>query len=83
MAQIENTVTLEDVVHLAKQLSAVDKMRLIERVAPDIEQALEQVEAPAGLSLWGLWAGLGPVPSAEEIDEARREEWANFPRDDI
>ncbi len=34
-------------------------------------------------SLLGLWADLGPAPSAEDIDEARREMWANFPRDDI
>ncbi len=34
-------------------------------------------------SLLGLWADLGPAPSAEDIDEARREAWANFPRDDI
>ena len=34
-------------------------------------------------SLWGLCADLGPAPSAEEIDKVRREEWANFPREDI
>jgi hypothetical protein len=31
----------------------------------------------------GLCADLGPAPSAEEIDEARREMWATFPRDDV
>ncbi len=34
-------------------------------------------------SLLGLWADFGPAPSAEDIDEARREMWDNFPRDDI
>ncbi|HET7077011.1 MAG TPA: hypothetical protein VFM49_06110 [Chloroflexia bacterium] len=29
-------------------------------------------------SLYGLWADLGSAPSAEEIDQARREAWANF-----
>jgi hypothetical protein len=34
-------------------------------------------------SLLGLCADLGPAPSAEDTDEARREMWANFPREDI
>lgn len=34
-------------------------------------------------SLLGLGADLGPAPSGEEIDGARREAWANFPREDI
>ena len=29
----------------------------------------------------GLWADLGPEPSAEEIDAARCEAWQNFPPD--
>ena len=31
----------------------------------------------------GLWADLNIDLSAEEIDEARREMWKNFPRDDF
>jgi len=31
----------------------------------------------------GLWADLNIDLSAEDIDEARREAWKNFPRDDI
>jgi hypothetical protein len=34
-------------------------------------------------SLRGALADLGPAPSAEDIDEVRREMWANFPRDDM
>jgi hypothetical protein len=34
-------------------------------------------------SLKGLCADLGIHITAEEIDEARREMWANFPRDDF
>ena len=33
-------------------------------------------------SLLSLVADLGPAPSAEEIDEARREMWAGFAQDD-
>jgi Protein of unknown function (DUF2281) len=31
----------------------------------------------------GLWADLGIDITAEDIDEARREMWGNFPREDI
>jgi hypothetical protein len=31
----------------------------------------------------GLWEDLGVDISADEIDEARREMWGNFPREDI
>jgi hypothetical protein len=79
-------VTLEAVLGLARQLSPIDQVRLIEQLAPHIEQAL----APSGAGgnapswdLWGLLADLGAAPSAEEIDEARREAWANFPHGDV
>lgn len=80
----ENTLRLDDVVTLALQLSPVDKVRLIEKLAPVLERDL--ISKPAGISqrsLYGLCADLGPAPSAEEIDQARREAWANFPREDI
>ncbi len=32
-------------------------------------------------SLEGLWAGLGITITEEDIAEARREMWGNFPRD--
>lgn len=31
----------------------------------------------------GLWADLGVSLSAEDIDEARKEMWGNFPRNDV
>jgi hypothetical protein len=80
---VEKVVTLEEVLDLAKQLSPVDKVRLIQRVAPEIEREFMLAKRPPRKSLLGLCADLGPAPSAEEIDEARREEWANFPREDI
>ena len=53
----------------------------------DLEAKLQGTyQAPARKpfqSLHGALADLGPAPSAEEIDEARREAWANFPRDDF
>jgi hypothetical protein len=32
---------------------------------------------------FGLWSDLGLSISAEEIDQARREMWGNFPREDV
>ena len=38
---MDNLVTLNEVLDLAKRLSPLDKLRLIERVAPQIEQELK------------------------------------------
>lgn len=74
-------MTLEEVLNLIKQLSVVDKVRLIERIALEIERELMTIKPTSRKSLWGLCADLGQTPSAEDIDQARREEWANFPED--
>ena len=83
MVQRNDGVTLEEVLKLARQLSPVDKVRLIERVAPDIEHELAAGYPGRTRSLLGLLKDLGPAPSAEQIDAARREAWDGFPRDDI
>ena len=80
---MQSTATLNEVFDLAKKLSPRDKIRLIEHMAPEVERDLLASQPKPRKSLWGLWANLGPAPSAEEIDEARREEWTNFPREDI
>lgn len=80
---MERVVTLEEALDLVKQLSALDKAHLIERIVPDIERELMVTRPAPRKSLWGLCVDLGPAPSAEEIGQARREEWANFPREDI
>ncbi len=80
------SVTLEAVLDLARQLSPVDQVRLIEQIAPQLEQVLAATSPPKRVpiqDLWGLCMPLGPAPSAEEIDAARQDAWANFPRDDI
>jgi len=75
--------TLEEVLTLASQLSLVDKVRLIEGVAAQIERELAAARPVPRKSLRGLWTDLRAAPSAEEIDAARREAWANFPREEI
>ena len=79
----EDGAVLEDVIAVALRLSPVDKVRLVERVASVLENDLVASRPAPRRSLRGLWADLGPAPSAEEIDEARREAWASFPREDI
>ena len=75
--------SLEEVLELARRLSTVDKVRLIERVSPQIEAELSvQARAPRR-SVWGICRDLGPAPSADSIDDARREMLAGFPRGDV
>lgn len=76
-------MTFEQVLNMVKQLSLIDKVRLIERIAPEIEQELTVTSPTPRKSLWGLCADLGTAPSAEDIDEVRILEWGNFPREDF
>jgi hypothetical protein len=75
--------TLEQVVSLARQLPPVEKIRLIERMVPEIERDMLSQRPPRRKSLLGLCADLGPAPSAEDVVEIRREMWAGFPREDV
>jgi hypothetical protein len=80
---MSTAANLERVLTIARQLSALDKVRLIERLAPQTEQDLKAMRPVRYMSLLGLCADLGSAPSAEEIDAARREAWAGFPREDV
>jgi hypothetical protein len=71
----------EEVVTLALRLSPVEKVRLLERLAVTLEQDLQPKQALR--SLYGSFADLGDAPSAEAIDDTRREVWSNFPREDV
>lgn len=75
------TVVLEDVMALVKQLPARDKMRLIAWIAPEIERELPVDHPQSQEVLRGLWRGLDITE--EDIAEARREMWGNFPRGDV
>ncbi len=76
-------MTLQEVLALAKQLSPIDKVRLIQQLTPDLEEELARQKPQPTKSLWGLCADLGTAPSTEEIDLTRKEEWNNFPREEI
>ena len=74
---------LQAVMTLAVRLPPQDKVRLIERVASALERELQETGLAPRRSLYGWCADLGPAPSAEVIDEVRREAWSIFPREDI
>ncbi len=71
-------MTLQEVLKLAKQLSPMDKIRLIQQLTPDLEQELTQQTPQPTKSLWGLCVDLGTAASTEDIDLTRSEEWNNF-----
>lgn len=51
-------MTLDEIVELTKQLSLLDKVRLIEEIAPQIEQELkaaQPMERKAGLHVGAIW----------------------------
>lgn len=80
--------TFEAVLEQVLELPTDDQQRLIDRITSMLtgkRKAAITIEQPAKPhpSLLGIYRGKGPVPSAEDIDEARREMWGNFPRDDI
>jgi hypothetical protein len=71
-------------------------MERIRRLPPAKRQQLDEIvrsleETPrsvpeSGVTLQpihGLLRDLGPAPSAAEIEDARRELWAGFPREDL
>jgi hypothetical protein len=74
----KEAITLDTVLDMASQLSTSDQLRLVARLST----TLAEREVPSRpTSTYGLLAHLGPAPSAEDIDEVRREMLANFPRD--
>jgi hypothetical protein len=85
MAKMENTeqtATADTVLDLLRQLPPRDRLKVLVQALPEIEQELVAPPVPLE-SLRGLWKDLDFDITAEEIDKARREAWANFPREDF
>jgi hypothetical protein len=64
-------ISLEQAIGIAKQLTPLEKVRLIEQIIPDLVTPLETLsQRPRSLkSAYGICADLGTAPSAEEIDD--------------
>lgn len=78
-----DTTELEAAFELAASLSPLDKVRLAERLMATLQDDLSPEQNEPLPSLYGLWANLDVNISSEDIDEARKEMWGNFPREDI
>ncbi len=79
-------ITINQIVNLAKILRPAEQEQLIARLKSLRENSSIKSE-PESLTprrpLRGMLADLGPAPSAEDIDEAKREMWGNFPSEDF
>jgi hypothetical protein len=73
---------LNHVRELAMSLSPEEQLTLISDLASKLQGKYAPPEKKPRQSIRGALADLGPAPSAEEIDEARREAWGNPSRDD-
>ena len=78
---MDKPVTLNEILRLAGKLPLEDKVRLIERIAPQIQRELHASTNQPRKPLRGIWRDLDIT--AEDIDGARQEMWGNFPREDI
>ena len=84
MSVERSAVTADGVLVLLRKLPPRERLRVIAAALPETERALSaDSPLPPLRSLLGLCADLGPAPSTEEMDQARREAWATFPRDDL
>jgi hypothetical protein len=79
-----SVMTFEDLLEQAKSLTPLDKIRLIQAIMASLKVDIEALQPKQPRrSMLGILADLGPAPSAEDIDEVRKEVWSNFPREDI
>jgi hypothetical protein len=77
------SMPLDELIERIRRLPPV-KRRKLEDIVTDLETA-PLTEPPAKAlrtPLKGMLQHLGPSPSAEDIDETRRELWNHFPRED-
>jgi hypothetical protein len=74
--------TTDTVLDMLRQLPPRERLRVIVQALPEVERDLAEQPRPLK-SLRGLWKDLNFDISAEDIDQARREAWVNFPREDF
>lgn len=81
----DTSFSFDQVLSQALRLPPLQKVQLVEKLMGMLEKELtiDSVKAPPRRSLYGALAPVGPAPSTEEIDQARAEAWAHFPREDI
>ena len=78
---MESAVTLDEALRLVRQLSLIDKVRLMEAIAPQIKQDLLTTHVQPRLSLRGLWQGINIIDA--DITKLRQDMWSNLPGEDV
>ncbi|MGL5832422.1 MAG: hypothetical protein ACRC80_38620 [Waterburya sp.] len=76
-----DSTTLEEVLNLAKQLSPLDRIRLIEQITPQLKRDWVIVSSQPRKSLRGIWKGIDI--SETDLAEVKAEMSSNFPRENI
>lgn len=76
-------MTIEDAVLDRLRRLPADKQQKVLEYLDALQSEPSPAAAPARRSMIGLWSDLNIHITDEEIAEARREMWGNFPRDDI
>ena len=76
-----DSITLEEVLNLAKQLSPLDRIRLIEQITPCLKRDLVVVPSQPRSSVRGISKEIDI--SEADIAEVKAEMSGNFPREDI
>jgi hypothetical protein len=74
------SVSADEIAKFVRELSPVDRARLIERMTAEFERDSRQGSG-SSRSLLGLWSDLGAAPSDLDMQSARGEAWQSFPRD--
>jgi hypothetical protein len=72
------TLSIEELIEFADQLSAKERARLAEHLVSGLARELDEAPPTPRRSLLGILAEYGPAPSDEEIAEARREMWGSI-----
>ena len=75
-------MTIDEIRAAAHQLSTQEKAQLINELVADLAQNPTASGPQPKRDFYGALAHLGTAPSAKEIDEVRREMWANFAEGD-
>lgn len=83
MTMSHSTITVDMAVDVLRKLRPRDRIKAITIVLSETEYDLPASKPVKRKSLYGLWKDLNVHLTAEDIDQARQEMWANFPREDI
>jgi hypothetical protein len=72
------SITLEQAIKTLRQLPARERLKILVEKIAEAEREMPEAPKKPKKSLKGLWKGVSI--SSEDIDEARREMWGNFPK---